>query len=120
MLYANEEAKLHLVRSDGAHIVEEGTASGSFVGTIRGTFDVGPTVTGSVTLLLRNGGSIGGHGAGTLHNAHGRKYESFGGSLTITEGTGRYRGAHGHAGFYGSINRQTDAMQVQTRGMLSY
>lgn len=119
-LHANENANLHLVHSDGSRIVEQGPVSGSLPGTVKGSFNVGPTITGSVTLYVRGAGTISGRGSGTLHNAYGHLYESFGGSLTITGGSGRYEHAHGRAGFYGSINRRTDAMQVQTSGTIYY
>jgi hypothetical protein len=119
-LPANDNARLHLVHESGTRLVEEGGATGSLAGTIKGYFNVGPTVTGSVTLHVHGGGSISGRGSGKLHNANGHLYESFAGSLTITGGTGRYKHAHGHAAFYGSINRSNDAMQVQTRGTLDF
>lgn len=118
-LSADVTAHLHLVRSSGAEITEQGTVSGSLSGTVKGSFNVGATVTGSVTLYVHGAGSINGHGSGSLHNGHGG-YESFGGSLTITGGSGRYRHAGGKVGFYGSINRRTDAMVVQTRGAIHY
>jgi hypothetical protein len=118
-LSAYDTVHLHLVRSSGAEIVEEGSAHGTLVGSVRGRFNVGPTVTAVFTIHLRGGGSISGRGEGTLHNGHGG-YESFGGTLSITGGTGRYSHARGRGGFYGTLNRATEAMVVQTTGKLSY
>jgi hypothetical protein len=120
VVHADENASLHQVSSEGSQIVEEGSVSGSFAGTVKGSFNVGPTVTGSVTMYVSGGGSFHGHGYGTLHNAYGHVYESFGGTVTVTGGTGRFKGAHGRVEFYGAINRRTYAMQVQTRGTLYF
>ena len=40
--------------------------------------------------------------------------------MTISHGTGRYAHAHGHGGFYGTVDRHNDALVVQTTGQLSY
>jgi hypothetical protein len=119
-LRASENASLHLVKSNGSQIVEQGSVSGTLSGSIKAQFHVGPTITGSVTLYVHGGGTITGRGSGHLHNAHGHIFESFSGSFSVTGGSGRYGHASGHSGFYGTINRRTDAMQVQTRGTLSY
>jgi len=40
--------------------------------------------------------------------------------MTVSHGTDRYAHAHGHGGFYGTVNRHNDALVVQTTGQLSY
>jgi hypothetical protein len=40
--------------------------------------------------------------------------------MSVSHGTGRYAHVHGHGGFYGTINRRTNALVVQTTGQLSY
>lgn len=118
-LYVKDEGHLHLSgHPEGSYIVEEGSTSGTLPGTVKVRFDVGPTVTATFTIYPRGGGSISGHGSGALHST--TLYATFGGSLTVTSGTGRYRHASGHGGMYGAINRHTDAMTVQTIGRLSY
>lgn len=92
--------------------------TGTLPGTVKVHFDVGPTVTATFTIYPRGGGSISGHGSGALHSTS--LYATFGGSLSVTGGTGRYSHAHGHGGLYGAINRHTDAVTVQTIGKLSY
>ena len=76
------------------------------------------TATSSFTIRSA-GGTISGHGAGTLTpGKHG--YDSFGGSVAVVRGTGRFRGVSGKGGLYGSIYRATDALSVQVTGKLHY
>jgi hypothetical protein len=118
-LNVKDEGHLHLAgRPSGSAIVEEGTVTGTLPGTVKVRFNVGATVTASFTIYPRGGGSISGHGSGALHSTS--VYATFGGSLAVTGGTGRYRHAHGHGGLYGAINRHTYAVTVQTVGTLSY
>ncbi len=81
-------------------------------------FNVGATVTASFTIYPRGGGSINGRASGSLHSSG--QYASFGGTMFVTGGTGRYRHAHATGGFYDVINRHTYSLTVQTRGTLSY
>ncbi|MGH2853331.1 MAG: hypothetical protein ACRDLF_03955 [Solirubrobacteraceae bacterium] len=80
--------------------------------------EVGPTTTGNFTIYVRGGGTIKGHGTATMHGSG--TYESFSGTLVVTGGTGRYAHAHGKAGLYGTFNRKTYALLVQTTGRLAY
>jgi hypothetical protein len=80
-------------------------------------FNVGASVSAAFTISTAHGAVIG-RGTGALHSSG--MYASFGGSMVVTSGTGRYRHAHGHGGFYGVINRRTYALTVQTTGRLSY
>jgi hypothetical protein len=113
-----DEGHLHLAGTNGSLLLEEGAVSGSIPGTVKVRFNVGATVTGSFTIYARGGGSINGRGSGRLSSTS--TSSSFGGTLTVTGGTGRYRHAHGNGGLYGTINRKTDAMIVQTTGNLYY
>jgi hypothetical protein len=114
---ATDTAHLHYVSSSGSLLLEEGSASGMLPGHMRARTDVGPTVSASFTLYGR-GWSLRGHGSATPHGSG--RYESFGGSLVVTGGSGRYAHARGHAGFYGTFDRKTYAMVIQTTGRLSY
>jgi hypothetical protein len=116
-LSATDTAHLHLVKSPGSLLLEEGSASGTLPGTVKARCVVGPTVTAKFTIYTR-AGAISGQGAGKLSSSGGEP--SFGGSMTVTGGTGRYAHAHGRGGFYGVLNRRTDAMILQTTGTLSY
>jgi hypothetical protein len=117
-LYIRDEGHLHLVHESGSLLVEEGAATGTLPGSVKVRFDVGPTISAQFTIYARGGGSISGHGSGALHSTS--AYSTFGGSLSVTSGTGRFRRARGSGGLYGAINRRTYALTVQTVGKLSY
>jgi hypothetical protein len=118
-LKATDEAHMRYIkhRSTATHLFEEGTAHGTLPGSMRAYCSLGATFAASFTIYT-NGGTINGHGTATPHG--GGLYESFAGTLTVTGGTGRYTHAHGHAGLYGTFNRRTYALTVQTTGSLSY
>lgn len=117
MLNATDTAHLHLISSSGSSVLEEGIATGRLPGSVRVRLEVAATVTATFTIYAR-GGTIAGRGSGALHSSG--LYASFGGSMTVTHGTGRYVHAHGHGGFYGAINRSTFVATVQTTGSLAY
>jgi hypothetical protein len=111
-------AHLHLVSQHEEVLYEEGVATGALPGHMRAELDVQATaLTGRCTIFTRNG-SITGEGRATPHGAG--RYQSFRGTLLIKKGTGRYRGIHGRAGLYGTFDRRTFALVVQTTGTLSY
>lgn len=116
-LSAKDEAHLHYVGESGSTLIEEGSARGRLPGVVRVRFNVGATVTASFVIYTR-GGTISGHGWAALHSSS--VWASFGGTMSVTHGTGRYSHAHGTGGFYGVINRDTYAVTVQTTGTLSY
>jgi hypothetical protein len=113
----NDRAHLHSVGESGSDLLEEGQATGGFPGRVEVQFNVGATVYASFTIATQYG-SISGSGSSKLHGTG--VWDSFGGTVTVTHGTGRYAHAHGHAGFYGVINRRTYAATVQTTGTLDY
>jgi hypothetical protein len=119
-LSVKDEGHLHMVSNSGSNLVEEGPVSGTIPGTVRVNFNIGPTVYASFTIYVHGGGSISGSGHGTLHSTG--AYSTFGGSLSVTHGTGRYAHAHGTGGLYGAINRRSSTypMTVQTTGTLHY
>ncbi len=118
---AVDTAKLHYIRTvhhaGRAFLLEEGTAHGTLPGSMRASLSVEGTFSGSFTLYLRSG-TITGRGTARPHGSG--IYESFSGKLTVTGGTGRYSHAHGNAGLYGTFNRHTYALVVQTTGTLGY
>jgi hypothetical protein len=114
---ATDTASLRYLSASGSLLFEEGKASGTLPGSMRVHFDVGATLSGSFTIYTR-GGSIKGHGEATPHGSG--VYESFAGSLLVTGGSGRFSRAHGRARLYGTFNRDTYALTVQTTGTLSY
>jgi hypothetical protein len=117
-LNATDEAHLHLTGTSGEILEEEGPATGALPGTVKVRFTVGATISGSFTIYPRGGGSISGQGSARLHSTG--LYASFGGSMSVSHGTGRYAHAHGQGGFYGTVNRHTDALVIQTTGRLAY
>jgi hypothetical protein len=118
VLNVKDEGHLHLVGESGSLLVEEGAATGTLPGTVKVRFSVGAVISASFTIYARGGGSITGHGSGTLHSTG--AYSTFGGSLSVTRGSGRFGRAHGTGGLYGAINRRTYALTVQTIGKLYY
>jgi len=117
-LNVTDEAHMHLTGTAGSVLIEEGSAKGALPGTVKVRFTVGATVSGSFTIYPRGGGAISGEGSAQLHSTG--TYASFGGSMSVNHGSGRFAHAHGHGGFYGTVNRRTDALVIQTTGRLSY
>src|ERR1039458_3115259 len=60
-LNANDTAHLHLVRSSGSLLYEEGLASGGLSGHMKADLNIGATFTGNFTIYT-NAGTIKGHG----------------------------------------------------------
>jgi hypothetical protein len=116
-LKASDTARLHYVSASGSLLLEEGAASGTIPGSMRVHLNVGATLSGNFTIYT-SGGSIKGHGEATPHGSG--VYESFAGSLVASGGSGRYTHAHGRANLYGTFNRDTYALTIQTTGTLSY
>ena len=55
----NDNASLHLVHASGSTLYEEGQASGSLPGRVRGTLRVEATFTGRFTIYTRSGQIVG-------------------------------------------------------------
>jgi hypothetical protein len=117
-LSIKDEGHLHFVQESGSELLEEGPTTGTLPGSVKVRFDIAAKVSASFTIYPRGGGSISGHGNGALHSTG--TYATFGGSLAVTSGTGRYAHAHGSGGLYGAIDRHTLALTVQTIGRLYY
>ncbi len=103
--------------SQGSWLYEEGSALGTFPGSMRANCNITAVLTATFTIYV-HGGSISGHAHAAVHGSG--LYQSFGGYLEATGGTGKYSHAHGRGGFYGVLNRNTYNMTVQTTGTLSY
>jgi hypothetical protein len=118
-LSANDEGHLHLVGESGAYLIEEGKVTGTLVGRVRVWFELGTSVTARFMLYPKGGGSISGHGSGKLNSAG--RYASFGGSMSVSGGSGRFSHASGQGALYGTILREGSfPVVVQTRGTLHY
>jgi hypothetical protein len=120
-LNVTDTAHLHYVKQAGSQLIDEGAATGTLPGTVRVSFNAGVTMAATFTIYA-HGWSIVGHGSGALHKSNNKKDVdvSFGGTMTVSHGTGRYAHAHGTGGFYGVIDRTNYAVTIQTTGTLSY
>jgi len=116
-LDGTDTAHLHLVRQDESLLFEEGSAAGALPGGMRAKLTVGSRFTGACTIYTRYG-SITGRGSATAHGTG--RFQSFSGAFTVTGGSGRYRRVHGATKLYGTFDRRTFAVVVQTVGRLSY
>jgi len=116
-LNGTDTAHLHLVHQQETTVFEEGAASGALPGHMRARLDVGSVFTGTCTIYT-SGGTIVGHGLATPHGTG--RYQSFHGTLEITGGSGRYAHAHGRTGLYGTFDRRTFSLVIQTTGSISY
>jgi hypothetical protein len=114
-----DSASLKLISADGNTLYERGRASGNLPGPVEIAMTLGDRTASSTFTIHTTGGTISGHGTGKLHPGQGG-YESFGGTCAVTHGTGRFRGASGVCGLYGSIYRVEDPMRLQVTGKLRY
>lgn len=117
-LSGNDNAILHLVHANGSTLDEEGRARGSLPGAVHAWFYVGGNFSGRFVFYTRSG-AISGHGLAKSHQGR-YPYVSFSGTANITGGTRRYRHIRGSLGFYGVLNRNNSAVQMQIRGTLTY
>lgn len=113
----NAEARLHYLHAAGSTLIEEGPVTGSLRGHAHAELTAGATFDGSFTFYTPQG-EIKGHGTAQPHGSG--RYESFSGHDVITGGTGRYAHAHAHGSMYGTYDRMTYDVTIQTRGTLYY
>jgi hypothetical protein len=115
-----DEGYLRLVKSSGALLIDEGKAHGTIPGTVKIHFvyNGNPIVSAQITIYGR-AGSIRAQASGRLSSPTSAS-PSFGGTLTIDGGSGRYAHARGAGHLYGVFYRRSYAMTVQTLGTLRY
>ncbi len=116
-LSVDDTGHLHLLKAFGSVLLEEGSAGGTLPGVAKVRLVVGSTVIASFTIQTKHG-TIYGSGRAALHSSG--RYTSFGGTLSVSRGTGSYARAHGSGRLYGVIDRRTSSLTVQTVGTLSY
>jgi hypothetical protein len=119
-LTLRESGSLHLVSHHHEQIVEVGHGTGTLGGsiTVRLTL-VGSQASISFTAYPSNGGTVVGHGEGSIyaggHTAH------FIGNAAITGGTGKYAHASGrNIRLEGTLQRKTFALYVKVEGKMRY
>jgi hypothetical protein len=120
LLNVHDEGHLHYVHASGSVIIDEGSVSGSFPGSVRVRFlyDGEPEVSASFT-IAGHGGSVSARATGTLSSPT-SPTPSFKGHLTVTGGSGRYAHVHGGGELSGVYNRRSYALTVQAIGKLPY
>ena len=122
-LKATDTAQLHKVSVSGSSLIEEGKATGTLPGKMRASVDVSADISGTFKITVPGVGTITGRGTATLTPPTGNRptpYESFHGTVTVKGGTGRFAHAHGQTGLYGTFDRDTYALVIQTTGTLAY
>ncbi len=115
----HEAGNLRLTSKHGFTLNEQGSATGTFNGTIhvRLTIVSSSRVKAEVS-IARSGGSISGEATATYHRSSASA--SFSGSLSVSSGTGSYSHAHGSGlSFGGTIQNSTDAIAVRLSGPIS-
>ncbi len=117
LVNGTDTAHLHLIHQEETVLSEEGPAAGALPGHMLARLEIGSIYTGRCTIYTADG-SITGRGTATPHGSG--RYQSFHGTLLITGGTGRYAHVHGHTELYGTFDRRTYAVVIQTTGNLSY
>lgn len=116
-LHASDRATLRYVSSTVNVFYETGRATGTLPGLMRVHMRLGAKFSGEYVIETQSG-TIRGRGSATPHGSG--VYESFAGTITVTGGTGRYRGAYGNARVYGTFDRIDNQLKVQTTGTLRY
>jgi hypothetical protein len=116
----NLNSTLHLVGRPGHVLNEQGTFTGSQSGTIAIRFTSVTSTSGEATFVAYpGGGSVSGHTTTRGHVVGAKVY--FGGSMTITGGSGRWAHASGRGlGFSGVVNRQNFHATTHMQGSIRY
>jgi hypothetical protein len=110
-----ENANLKLISEEGAALVEHGQASGTYNAPVNATFTIHPKAVTATVTVYPHGGSITGVAQTNYVVQNSTGY--FGGTLTITRGTGRFKDASGKSvGISGTINRYSFAIMVKAHG----
>lgn len=117
-LSLQETGHLHAVGEPGTTILERGHATGTLSGSITGRLAIVSANRVTATFTVRpSGGSITGRGSARFEQQGANGY--FGGTLSITNGTGSYAHASGaNLGISGVISRETFALTVHVHGKI--
>jgi hypothetical protein len=110
-----ENVNLKLISEEGATLVERGQAAGTYNAPVTATFTIHPKAVTATVTVYPHGGSITGVAQTNYVVQNSTGY--FGGTLTITRGTGSFKGASGKSlGISGTINRYSFAINVKAHG----
>jgi hypothetical protein len=110
-----ENANLKLISEEGAALVERGHATGTYNAPVTSTFTIHPKAVTATVTVYPHGGSITGVAQTNYVVQNSTGY--FGGTFTITHGTGSFKGASGKSlGISGTINRYSFAITVKAHG----
>ncbi|MGH2853611.1 MAG: hypothetical protein ACRDLF_05400, partial [Solirubrobacteraceae bacterium] len=114
-----EAGRLHATYKHEFTLYEQGSASGTFTGTLYVHMTLVSTSRATAQIkIARSGGSISGYATATYRRSGGAA--DFSGTLTVTGGSGSYTHVHGSGlSFSGTIQQSTDAITVQMSGRLS-
>jgi hypothetical protein len=113
-----ETGHLRAVGEPGTTIIEQGRATGTFNGSIAGRLTIVSANKVTATFTVRpSGGSITGRGSVRFEQQGADGY--FGGTISITRGTGSFAHASGaNVGISGVISRETFALTVHVHGKI--
>jgi hypothetical protein len=117
-VFVQETGHLHSVNDTGTTIDEQGRATGTYncAITVHLTIVSANRVTAAFTVRPR-GGAISGRGSARFKTQGANGY--FGGTISITRGTGGFRHAAGaNIGISGVINRETFNLTVHVHGTI--
>jgi hypothetical protein len=110
-----ENANLKLISEEGAVLVERGQATGTYNAPVTATFTIHPKAVTATVTVYPHGGSITGVAQTNYVVQNSTGY--FGGTFTVTRGTGSFKGASGKfLGISGTINRYSFAITVKAHG----
>jgi hypothetical protein len=113
-----ENGELKFIGEEGSALDERGHATGTYDAPVSATLTIHPTYVTAVVTVFPHGGSISGTAQANYIVKNSVGY--FGGTFTITHGTGSFRHASGKAlGISGTINRYTFATTVKAHGEVS-
>jgi hypothetical protein len=118
-IFLNETGRLHLTSRHEFTLNEQGSASGTFTGTIYVRLTLVSTTRAIADIrVTRSGGSISGNGTATYRR--GREAATFNGTFSVTAGTGSYDRVRGSGlRLSGTIRSSNDAVTVQMSGRMS-
>lgn len=110
-----ENANLKLISEEGTALVERGHATGTYSAPVTATFTIHPKAVTATVTVYPHGGSL--TGVAQTNYIVQNSIGYFGGTLTITRGTGSFKGASGKSvGISGTINRYSFAITVKAHG----